>query len=221
VDLSLVFCVEVCLYHLVVNLRARADKHPVHQGPGFYKAVWELNEWVVDFKRPTLDNDTTPITRKTPYQMNGSPNIANKFLVNGLYPGPTVDVFEGDQVEITVVNHLGSAATTIHWHGQGQRGTPFMDGTRSVSQAGILPGQNFTYRFTAGPAGTQYWHGHMDTVQSAKGIKGPLIVRPPPEREPFQYAEGTSYDVDQVVVISDEWQEPDVCLRLEGAIVWV
>ncbi len=101
--------------------------------------------------------------------MNGTPNIANKFLVNGMYPGPTVDVTDGgvypspqplsslclivviypvcvfsDLVEITVVNHLGSAAVTIHWHGLSQRGTPYMDGTRSVSQAGILPGTNFT-----------------------------------------------------------------------------
>jgi FtsP/CotA-like multicopper oxidase with cupredoxin domain len=33
-----------------------------------------------------------------------------------------------------------------------------MDGARDVTQAPIMPGQSFTYRFAAYPPGTHYYH---------------------------------------------------------------
>ena len=89
-----------------------------------------------------------------------------------------------------------------------------MDGARDVTQAPILPGQNFTYRFTAYPAGTHYYHSHMDAVQGARGIRGPLIVQRPDDPVKKQFA----YDEDLVVFVSDEWRDPSVCLKLEGAM---
>src|ERR1700680_2974060 len=51
--------------------------------------------------------------------------------VNGLSPGPTLRVVEGDMVEVTVVNRLTMGAT-IHWHGVP---VPFlMDGAGMISQ---------------------------------------------------------------------------------------
>ena len=38
--------------------------------------------------------------------------------VNGQMPGPTIDVDEGDWLEVTVTNNMRDAPTTIHWHGQ-------------------------------------------------------------------------------------------------------
>ncbi|WP_243145862.1 multicopper oxidase domain-containing protein [Clostridium chromiireducens] len=35
---------------------------------------------------------------------------------NGSIPGPTIQVYPGDYVNIRVINHL-SEATSIHWHG--------------------------------------------------------------------------------------------------------
>ena len=46
-----------------------------------------------------------------------------------------------------------------------------------MTQAAILPGMNYTYSFRAWPAGTHFYHSHMDSIQAAKGLKGPLIVR--------------------------------------------
>ena len=36
-----------------------------------------------------------------------------------------------------------------------------MDGARSVTQGPIGPGENSTYRFSACPPGTHYYHSHM------------------------------------------------------------
>lgn len=180
-----------------------------------YKQVWEINEWVVDYKRPTVETWNTK--RVSPFHMKEDVR-SNKYLINGHYPGPQVQVYEGEEVEITVVNNMGSEATTIHWHGISQKDSPWMDGTRGVSQAPILPGQNFTYTFIAEPAGTHYYHAHMDSVQTAKGIKGAFVVLKKPEVDPVQLNPDTAYDEDLTVVVSDEWREPDVCLRLEGAM---
>lgn len=67
-------------------------------------------------------------------------------LINGQYPGPEINVYENDTVIVHVHNKMSSEATTIHWHGLHQLGTPFMDGSNGVAQGPILPGQSFTYK---------------------------------------------------------------------------
>ena len=39
------------------------------------------------------------------------------YLINDQDPGPLIDVEEGDDLEVSVRNHLG-VDTTIHWHGE-------------------------------------------------------------------------------------------------------
>ena len=164
-----------------------------------------IEEWIVDYLRPTV--------REVPVDIDES-RRAVKFLINGSYPGPAIHANEDDMLEITVVNKLFSEATTIHWHGIHPLRQPYMDGARDVTQAPILPGQNFTYRFSAYPPGTHYYHSHMDAVQGARGIRGPLII----QRKADPVKEEFAYDEDLVVFMSDEWRDPSACLKLEGAM---
>lgn len=97
--------------------------------------------------------------------------------INGQVPGPTIDVEEGDTVVVHFHNTLLNEASTLHFHGMYQRGTPWMDGVSSITQCAVLPTQSFTYRFLAEPAGTHFWHAHHG-VQRPEGLFGPLIVRP-------------------------------------------
>ena len=172
-----------------------------------------VESWVVDFLRPTvaLTKAGRSARRQTPY---GIPEANRKaaILVNGQYPGPQIEVYENDTVSINVINRMISEGTSIHWHGIHPYETPWTDGTVGVSQAPILPGNNFTYNFKAWPAGTHYWHSHMDGMQSAKGLRGAFIVK---EKDVSKYPD---YDEDRVIVLADEWQDPDVCLKLEGAM---
>lgn len=69
-----------------------------------------------------------------------------------------------------------------------------------------------TYEWLAYPAGTHYYHSHMDNVQSARGIRGAIVIRDP--QDPFQ----DMYTEEKIVVMSDEWRDPAVCLKLEGAM---
>ena len=75
------------------------------------------------------------------------------------------------------MNNLPSEALTIHWHGIHQRYTPFMDGAAHVSQCPIQAMQRFTYRFTASPPGTHWYHSHL-VNQRQDGLYGMLIVHP-------------------------------------------
>ena len=61
----------------------------------------------------------------------------------------------------------------------------------------VAPGEVFTYEFIARPAGTHFYHCHMNTNEHLdRGMSGPLIVLPK-EVDPL-------VDVD-VAVILDEW----------------
>ena len=175
--------------------------------------TFNVESWVVDFLRPTvvLPQGGSPAQRQTPFHIPDA-NRKSAILVNGRYPGPAIEVYENDTVSINVVNKMISEATSIHWHGIHPFETPWTDGTVGVSQAAIGPGENFTYTFRAWPAGTHYWHSHMDGMQSAKGLRGAFIVK---ERDLRAYP---AYDEDRIIFLADEWQNPDVCLKLEGAM---
>merc|ERR1740138_974819 len=123
-----------------------------------------------------------------------------------------IEVYENDTIVVNVINKMISDSTTIHWHGVHPVDEPWMDGALGVTQAPITPGNNFTYSFRAWPAGTHYWHSHMDGMQSAKGMRGPFIVKSK------DVSHLPKYDEEQVVVLADEWRDPEVCLKLEGAM---
>lgn len=110
------------------------------------------------------------------------------FAFSGQVPAPLIHVREGDEVEI-VLNNLTTINHTIHWHGILQRGTWQMDGVPDITQPGIEPGDSFTYKFIADPAGTMWYHCHVNVNEhvATRGMWGPLIVDPlkpkPWERE--------------------------------------
>ncbi|CAI9106123.1 OLC1v1005193C2 [Oldenlandia corymbosa var. corymbosa] len=80
-------------------------------------------------------------------------------------------------------------------------GTPWADGTASISQCAINPGETFIYRFKVPKAGTYFYHGHYGMQRSA-GLYGSLIVDVAKgEKEPFQY------DGEFNLLLSDWWHK--------------
>jgi FtsP/CotA-like multicopper oxidase with cupredoxin domain len=103
----------------------------------------------------------TGMTRKykfvVTYQDIAPDGVTKKGLVvNGAFPGPTIEANWGDWIEVEVDNQLPDEGTTIHWHGLLQKGTPYYDGVPSVSQCPIAPGKTLTYRFRADEFGTTW-----------------------------------------------------------------
>lgn len=95
---------------------------------------------------------------------------------NGTAPGPTLHVQQGDEVVVTLVNHL-SFGVTIHWHGV--RVPNAADGVAGVTQDAVKPGQSYVYRFTVLDAGTYWYHSHQFSYdETTNGLFGMLVVDP-------------------------------------------
>ncbi|EKG11355.1 Cupredoxin [Macrophomina phaseolina MS6] len=61
--------------------------------------------------------------------------LTNVTLVNGVFPGPTLEAEWGDTIRITIHNNLTNHnGTSIHWHGIRQFETNWLDGVPGVTQ---------------------------------------------------------------------------------------
>ncbi|KAM0064295.1 putative L-ascorbate oxidase [Helianthus debilis subsp. tardiflorus] len=135
--------------------------------------------------------------------MYGAPDCLENVVmgINGQFPGPTIKARAGDTVVVHLTNKLHTEGVVIHWHGIRQLGTPWADGTASISQCAINPGETFVYRFKVDKAGTYFYHGHYGMQRSA-GLYGLLIVDVEEgEKELFQY------DGEFNLLLSDWWHK--------------
>jgi len=136
-----------------------------------------------------------------PAKLSLMPGVTTEaYTYNGSYPGPTIDVHEGDRVMVHFRNRLPEP-TSIHWHGLH---IPVdMDGSPMNP---VRPGGRFEYVFTMpiGSAGTYWYHPHPDFrtgYQIAKGLVGAFIVRP--RRDPLPAM------TDRLLILTDNRFAPD------------
>ncbi|OGM46751.1 laccase [Aspergillus bombycis] len=137
------------------------------------------------------------------------------YLVNGIFPGPTIEARAGDTLIINVVNALKEEPVSIHWHGIHVHNT--MDGVPGVTQNVISPGSTFMYSLTIphDQSGTFWYHGHTGTSR-ADGLYGGFVVHAPSSRptvrglmardsaESLQY----SYEREFLLLIGDWYHQP-------------
>ncbi|XP_065872830.1 laccase-12-like [Euphorbia lathyris] len=103
-------------------------------------------------------------------------NTEKVITVNGMLPGPTLEITNGDTLVVNVVNRA-QYNVTIHWHGVRQMRTGWADGPEFVTQCPIRPGGKYTYRFTIqGQEGTLWWHAHSSWLRAT--VYGALIIYP-------------------------------------------
>lgn len=95
---------------------------------------------------------------------------------NGMTPGPLIEAFEGDRIEIDFFNQL-EQPSTIHWHGLAipadQDGAP-QDFVPAKGQ------RRYHFTLPLGSAGTHWYHPHphMQTAEQVyRGLAGAFIVR--------------------------------------------
>lgn len=130
-----------------------------------------------------------------------SPDCVNQTLIaiNGKFPGPEIKARVGDTIVVELENLLPTENVVIHWHGIRQIGTPWQDGTASVSQCPIFAGETYNYTFVLDQPGTYFYHGHYG-LQRTAGLYGWLIVEAA-EKEPF------SYDGELTMMLDDWWHQ--------------
>ncbi|OJJ51726.1 hypothetical protein ASPZODRAFT_55640 [Penicilliopsis zonata CBS 506.65] len=118
------------------------------------------------------------------------------FLINGQFPGPTIEARSGDVLEVEVWNSLADEEVSIHWHGLLMRGANHMDGATGITQCAIPPGASYTYRFRIEQEGTFWYeyHAHSD-VQRSDGLYGGLVVHPP----------GAIQQDEEILLLAGDW----------------
>ncbi|KAJ2902943.1 multicopper oxidase [Zalerion maritima] len=162
--------------------------------------------WVDDFNIYTDYEEEIPYTGNTvTYALeltevddwtgaDGQPKEV-AMLINGGFPGPTIEANWGDEIEITVSNNLVSNGTSIHWHGIRMLDNNINDGVNGITECPIPPGSSKKYKFMAQQYGTSWYHSHFST-QYANGVVGTMIIHGPSSK---------SYDVDLGVLSVTDW----------------
>ncbi|RAH50186.1 multicopper oxidase [Aspergillus brunneoviolaceus CBS 621.78] len=150
--------------------------------------------------------------------------VRKTILSNGQFPGPHLQLKQGDDVEFLVNNSM-PMATTVHFHGIEQRGTPWSDGVPGLTQELIQPGEQYLYTWTANDYGTYIYHSHSRAllddglygsiyIEPAESVERPfdLITNDPDELQAMLDAEQST----QPILLSD-WKHFDSTdiLRLE------
>ncbi|MFD0673255.1 multicopper oxidase domain-containing protein [Cohnella sp. GCM10027633] len=133
------------------------------------------------------------------YSLTNEPGTA-------VYPAPTLEVNEGDRVEVTLTN-IGPAKTgikrlahTIHFHGLDV--DQANDGVPETSKA-LLVGDSFTYRFVATHAGTYFYHCHVDTIEHLQmGMHGAFVVKAKGGAK-TAWTGGPAYDKEYVMTLNE------------------
>jgi ZIP family zinc transporter len=140
------------------KLRLRAD--------GTYEAIPDVSGTTKTFHI---------VGRAAPWTLKPGLTVMAK-TYNGVVPGPTLVVKQGDRVVIDYRNEL-DIPDTIHLHGI--HGIPEdMDGVPGSSQAMVLPHGTFRYAFTADQPGTFIYHTHDRKAVLDSGLYGGIIVEP-------------------------------------------
>lgn len=165
------------------------------------KSVTNTNPYAVS-TNPSEKAPITNVTRQYDFTIRRgfiAPDGVNKsvILINGQFPGPTIEANWGDTIRVNVTNEITGPeeGTALHWHGLLQRETPWFDGVPSVQQCPIAPGKSLTYEFQANPYGTSWYHSHY-SGQYAGGLLGPMVIYGPTH---------VPYDIDVGPVLLTDW----------------
>ena len=106
-----------------------------------------------------------------------SGKIVHALTFDSRVPGPTLEVRQGDLVEVTLVNADIPEGVSIHWHGVDVPNRE--DGVAGVTQNAVRPGERYTYRFRADQVGTFWYHSHENAADEVRrGLYGALVIHP-------------------------------------------
>ncbi|PIN13591.1 Laccase [Handroanthus impetiginosus] len=119
-------------------------------------------------------------------------------LINGQFPGPTIDCVTNDNLIISVYNYLNEPFL-ISWNGLQQRRNSWQDGVFGTS-CPIRPGKNFTYALQAkDQIGTYFYFPSLGLQKAAGGYGSIKIYSRPRIPVPFPPPAGDH------VVLAGDW----------------
>ena len=182
----------------LADMLGAADNYPeLSQKPAFAQVPQLVLNDALQPLKPTLE-DGVKVFRLTIDEIEQridemKPPVA-ALGYNKQWPGPTIRVTQGDRVRAIFTNNL-KETTGVHFHGV-EFDDFFQDGVPFVTQKPIVPGESYTYEFTAVNAGSLMYHSHHNaTDQVGRGLLGAFIVDPK--------IETVKYDRDYIWISND------------------
>ncbi|KAI4346468.1 hypothetical protein L6164_007362 [Bauhinia variegata] len=106
--------------------------------------------------------------------LEDSDNIRPVIVINGMFPGPLINVTTNDVVHVNVFNNMDEPLL-FTWHGIQQRLNSWQDGV-SGTNCPILPGTNWTYVFQVKDQIGSFFYYPSINFQKAAGGFGPIRV---------------------------------------------
>ena len=169
-------------------------------------------EGVVAFVNNLAENNKTFWPPEMEYKMEGDTKVyditmkpvkwevspgktVDTYSYNGIVPGPTIRVTEGDKLKFNVKNELPESSS-IHWHGvhvpNKQDGVPY------VTQPPIKPGETFVYEFAAKNPGSHMYHSHHNAAdQVTRGLLAAFII------DPKDKTQDPAHDSEYTMILND------------------
>ncbi|PYH92298.1 extracellular dihydrogeodin oxidase/laccase [Aspergillus ellipticus CBS 707.79] len=129
-------------------------------------------------------------------------------LVNGQYPGPTIEANWGDTVKVHVTNRMQDNGTSIHFHGIRQHNTNQMDGVAAMTQCPVPPNSSYTYVWRAEEYGSSWYHSHF-SIQAWEGVFGGIVIHGPATAD---------YDHDLGSLFLNDWTHWTVDQMYQGVL---
>lgn len=115
---------------------------------------------------------------------------------NGMSPGPLIEAYEGDRVEIAFANRIAGEPSTVHWHGMpvpaDQDGNP-MDPVAAGAD------RVYAFELPEGSAGSYWYHPHphgRTADQVYRGLAGAFVVKAKADPIPAAYGDTTLFFTD-------------------------
>ena len=156
--------------HLLTRTAPAAPADPFSPGPSLGDGT-HLLPYVLDHGVKVFH------LRMAPLKWAVKPGeVHDAYAFNGVIPGPTIRVNQGDMVRIIVQDDLPDM-TGVHWHGMELPNDE--DGVPYITQDPIQPGSTYTYQWRAIATGSHWYHSHMGGSQVGKGLYGSLQVNSP------------------------------------------
>ncbi|CAH2001521.1 unnamed protein product [Acanthoscelides obtectus] len=129
--------------------------------------------------------------------------------INRKIPGPNIKVCHNDIVIVDVTNKIPGRNLAIHWRGQPNQETPFMDGVPMVTQCPISGYTTFQYKFRASTPGTHMYHA-FSNEDRAHGLFGSLVVKQADKLDPHKKYYDLDYD--NHTILLSEWSNGSLVL---------
>jgi manganese oxidase len=201
--------VDPAIFTNLADILGVADGYPeLTQPPAFaqVRQVW-IDDIIAPLK-PTMDGDVKVFdltVDEIEQRIDEKMDPVQVLGYNKAWPGPTIRATEGDKLRVKFTNNLPET-TGVHFHGI-DFANFFMDGVPFVTQKPIVPGETFTYEFTASPAGSMMYHSHHNaTDQVGRGLLAAFLIDPKDDPDPKKaYAKryGIGYDREYTWISND------------------